>query len=568
MRLLARMLCALVVVLAVPGVAKATVLRRALTVDSPALAPTYQAGVAWEWQWDAANMSAVPDAVLRAAAGVKIAVIDSGADLSAPDLADKAPSTWSVISRTQRVRDTLGHGTFVSSLAAGSTTDGVGIAGFGGDAQLLVIQAIGRNGFITDVDEAAAIVYAVKHGANIINLSIGGQQTSRIERRAITYAARHGVLLVAAAGNEHEQGTAVEYPAALMRNGIGLAVGATKMDGARASFSNTGSYVSLAAPGENVFAAEPAASDLPRAHAPRGPPRLLRLGERNVLRRSRGLRGCRARLGSEPAPHRAAGRMGVGAERVRRILEPRARLGHARRRRGGPGGAGNARRRAARGASGPAADPLLAALVDLLLPERHRLLERVDRLAAGGQRSLAVRGGDRDRDARRADLDAPDTVVDRDRAELVALEQARSEPGHHVLGHLGVGLVLEMRDLAASRLPPHGAGERRDPAGAIVGDLRHHRLQRQRLLGDSEGAAGDRRDQRDLVAVPKVLVGPGVLAVDGVEQPRGLVAQSERRPYVGDRRSVDLAARPAGLLAETGEEAHGDAHIRLPAPGV
>ncbi|HEY6150545.1 MAG TPA: S8 family serine peptidase [Gaiellaceae bacterium] len=268
MRLLARMLCALVVVLAVPGVAKATVLRRALTVDSPALAPTYQAGVAWEWQWDAANMSAVPDAVLRAAAGVKIAVIDSGADLSAPDLADKAPSTWSVISRTQRVRDTLGHGTFVSSLAAGSTTDGVGIAGFGGDAQLLVIQAIGRNGFITDVDEAAAIVYAVKHGANIINLSIGGQQTSRIERRAITYAARHGVLLVAAAGNEHEQGNAVEYPAALMRNGIGLAVGATKMDGARASFSNTGSYVSLAAPGENVFAAESADSDWPRAQPP------------------------------------------------------------------------------------------------------------------------------------------------------------------------------------------------------------------------------------------------------------------------------------------------------------
>jgi subtilisin family serine protease len=251
---------------------QAPVLRRALTVDAPALAPTYQPGVAWEWQWDAASMNAVPDSVQRAAGRVKIAVIDSGADVSAPDLADKAPETWSVLSRSHGVRDVLGHGTFVSSLAAGSIDDGVGIAGFGGDAKLLVVQAIGKDGYITDVDEAAAIVYAVKHGANIINLSIGGVQTSRIEQRAIRYAAHHGVLLVAAAGNEHEQGNPVEYPAALLqrpgsrgRGGIGLAVGATRMDGSRAPFSNTGSYLSLAAPGENVFAAESADSDWPHA---------------------------------------------------------------------------------------------------------------------------------------------------------------------------------------------------------------------------------------------------------------------------------------------------------------
>ena len=138
-------------------------------------------------------MDAVPDVVLSAASRVKIAVIDSGADVSAPDLADKTPATWSVLSRSQRVRDVLGHGTFVSSLAAGSVDNGVGIAGFGGDAKLLVVQAIGKNGYITDVDEAAAIVYAVKHGAKIINLSIGGSATSLIEQRAVHYAARHGV---------------------------------------------------------------------------------------------------------------------------------------------------------------------------------------------------------------------------------------------------------------------------------------------------------------------------------------------------------------------------------------
>jgi subtilisin family serine protease len=213
--------------------------------------------------------------VLRAAGGVKIAVIDSGADVRAPDIAHKSPATWSVLSRSTRVADTLGHGTFVSSLAAGSIDDGVGIAGFGGDAKLLVVQAIDRNGYITDVDEAAGIVYAVKHGAQIINLSIGGSETSPIEQRAIRYAARHGVLLVAAAGNEYQQGNQVEYPAALLqpvgsrgRGGIGLAVGATTMDGTRADFSNTGTYLSLAAPGDNVFAAESADSDWPHAQPP------------------------------------------------------------------------------------------------------------------------------------------------------------------------------------------------------------------------------------------------------------------------------------------------------------
>src|SRR5215210_2197062 len=251
------------------------VLRQALVVDEPALAQTFQPGIAWEWQWDSARVGEVPDWALRAASSVTVAVIDSGADLNAPDLAHKSPRTWSVLSHSHKVRDRLGHGTFVASLATGSVANGVGISGFGGDAKLLAIQAIDADGYVTDVDEAAAIVYAVKHGAKIINLSIGGSQTSAIEQRAIRWAFRHDVLVVAAAGNEHDQGNPVEYPAALLqplgsrgRGGIGLAVGATSMDGTRAYFSNTGSYISLAAPGFNVFAAESADSNWPRAELP------------------------------------------------------------------------------------------------------------------------------------------------------------------------------------------------------------------------------------------------------------------------------------------------------------
>ena len=156
----------------------------------------------------------------------------------------------------------IGHGTFVSSLAAGSVTNDDGIAGFGGDVKLLVIKASGPDGSFSDVDEANAIAYAVDHGARVINLSVGGTETTETERRGIAYATQHGVLIVAAIGNEYELGNPVEYPAALLQpvgsrgnGGVGLAVGATAEDGERAFFSNTGSQLSLVAPGEHVFGA-------------------------------------------------------------------------------------------------------------------------------------------------------------------------------------------------------------------------------------------------------------------------------------------------------------------------
>jgi subtilisin family serine protease len=115
---------------------------------------------------------------------------------------------------------------------------------------------------MTDLDETTAIVYAVDHGARVINLSIGGPDTTATERQGIEYAAAHGVVLVAAVGNEYDQGNPVEFPAALLQpvgsdgvGGVGLAVAASTPAGDRAFFSDTGSHVSLAAPGEGVFGA-------------------------------------------------------------------------------------------------------------------------------------------------------------------------------------------------------------------------------------------------------------------------------------------------------------------------
>jgi subtilisin family serine protease len=259
-----------------PGIAYAHRPHLRTTKVEPALAAMFRPGLPYEWQYVATRVNEVPEDVLRAASSIKIAVVDTGLDATHPDVSAKGPETWDIVHRRPGVLDREGHGTFVSALAAGSVTNGDGIAGFGGDAQLLMVKAVGPDGSFSDVDEAAGIVYAVDHGAKIINLSLGGVGTSALETRAIEYAASRNVLLVAAAGNEYEDGNPVEYPAAALQpvgskgqGGFGLSVAASTMAGRRASFSNTGTQISLAAPGENVFGAIAAGSS--REYWPRYP---------------------------------------------------------------------------------------------------------------------------------------------------------------------------------------------------------------------------------------------------------------------------------------------------------
>jgi thermitase len=192
------------------------------------------------WQYDAIGEAGVPVSVLHAAARIHLAVIDTGADLSAPGIAARHPETHDMRSGGHDVRDLNGHGTFVASLAARAS----------GDARLLIVKAGSSSGAFSNATEAAAIRYAVDHGARIINLSVGGLQTSPAERAAVAYAAARGVLLVAPVGNGY--GTAPEYPAALLGD-AGLAVAASTKSGEHARFSNRGSWVSVAAPGEGVL---------------------------------------------------------------------------------------------------------------------------------------------------------------------------------------------------------------------------------------------------------------------------------------------------------------------------
>ena len=244
-----------------PGIdfVQAPVARRPLV--EPGLAPASVPGGSYQWQYAVTGADHVPDSVVRGAVNFPIAVIDSGADLSAPDIEAKRPLTYNAIDNSNNVTDIVGHGTFVASLAAGSASNGEGVAGTGGDARLIAVKASAEGRF-TDFELAAGIAYAVDVGARVINLSLGGTKSSLTEARALQYAFAKNVLVVAAAGNEAQRGNPTEFPAALLQpvgsngvGGYGLAVGASTIGGGRAPFSNYGSYVSLAAPGQNVFGA-------------------------------------------------------------------------------------------------------------------------------------------------------------------------------------------------------------------------------------------------------------------------------------------------------------------------
>jgi subtilisin family serine protease len=171
---------------------------------------------------------------LARAQPVLIAVVDTGTNVRVPSIT----ATYDVRTGGRDVRDRNGHGTKVASLIAGAS----------GGARLMIIRAGSSSGAFSNAGEATAIRYAVDHEARIINLSLGGPRTSSVERAAIRYAIARGVLVVAAAGDDYA--SRPEYPAALLGSD-GLAVAAVTLSGEHELFSNTGPWVSIAAPGEH-----------------------------------------------------------------------------------------------------------------------------------------------------------------------------------------------------------------------------------------------------------------------------------------------------------------------------
>jgi subtilisin family serine protease len=147
---------------------------------------------------------------------VRVAVIDSGIDGGHPEFKGRIAESATFVKGKATV-DTVGHGTFVAGQIAATLDNGEGIAGIGFPVELLVAKVASPNGSIDLEAEVRAIRWAVDHGAQVINLSLGGCGYDQLEHDAINYAYRHGAVVVASVGNvdEGEECRGAEYPAAL-----------------------------------------------------------------------------------------------------------------------------------------------------------------------------------------------------------------------------------------------------------------------------------------------------------------------------------------------------------------
>jgi serine protease len=206
-------------------------------------------------QWDLGTMN-VPTAWQQSTgAGVTVAVIDTGVDGKHPDLAGQVLAGYDATTgQTGGNTDPQGHGTHVAGTIAALTGNGTGVAGVAPDVTILPVRVLDAKGEGYDSDTAEGIVWAADHGADVINMSLGGTDQSNAVSNAVAYARSKGVVVVAAAGNDRSKGSPTSYPGADL--GV-IAVAATDSADKVASYSNAGSYVDVAAPGSGILSTYP-----------------------------------------------------------------------------------------------------------------------------------------------------------------------------------------------------------------------------------------------------------------------------------------------------------------------
>jgi PKD repeat protein len=179
---------------------------------------------------------------------VTVAVVDSGVQSGLPDMG-ALTAGYDFVNNDSDPADDEGHGTAVAGVIAAQGNNGIGIAGICWKCQIMPVKVLDSTGSGTDSWVASGITWAVDHGADVINMSLGGTENSSTLAGAVSYALENGVVVVAAAGNDGIDpilGITPNYPAAY--SGV-ISVGGDDETNTRYVWSNHGPWVEVDAPG-------------------------------------------------------------------------------------------------------------------------------------------------------------------------------------------------------------------------------------------------------------------------------------------------------------------------------
>lgn len=207
-------------------------------------------------QWQLDMLHATEAWRYSTGAGVIVAVVDSGVSANHPDLAGQVLPGLDLVREGDGTVDEAGHGTTVAALIAGRKDDREGVTGLAPDAKVLPIRVLdAKNEYQEPAVVAKAVVWAVDHGAKVINLSLGSGTSSDVLADAVDYAFARDVVVVACVGNTMVSGPKrVWHPA---REAGVLAVTALSPDGKLWPGSLTGTETVIAAPGSELMGARP-----------------------------------------------------------------------------------------------------------------------------------------------------------------------------------------------------------------------------------------------------------------------------------------------------------------------
>jgi subtilisin family serine protease len=195
-------------------------------------------------QWGLDMIHADQAHAVSTGAGVVVAVVDSGAAASHPDLAGRIVAGHDFVDNDATPQDGNGHGTHVTGIIAADAGNGIGIEGVAPGARVMPVRVLDDKGNGSADDVAKGIDWAVTHHADVINLSLGGDALSTIVGddtqfvAAVDRAVAAGVVVVAAAGND-----SLPYCEQPATQGKILCVGAVDRRGLRSFFSSSGDLV-------------------------------------------------------------------------------------------------------------------------------------------------------------------------------------------------------------------------------------------------------------------------------------------------------------------------------------